>query len=107
MVHGLPLAFAFGTCQRRASGRFVAADRILGGSRSATASSCGPRNFLITAPDNGTGTRQVDYYVLSFRLKPSPMSAPTATPATAKSPVSRSTLIGLCLGFVLSGRNST
>ena len=53
------------------------------------------------------GNRQVDHHVLSVRLKPSPISAPTATPATAKSPVSRSTLIGLCLGFVLSGRNST
>ena len=40
-------------------------------------------------------------------LNPSPMSAPTATPAISNASSSRSIWMGWCSGFVLSGRSST
>ena len=57
-------------------------------------------------PGSG-GCRYAPQSSCSGPLNPSPMSAPTATPQTSNATCSRSTWMGWCSGFVLSGRSST
>ena len=61
----------------------------------------------VSAPGDLGGSLQVDQPSYSLPLNPSPMSAPTATPQTSNATCSRSTWMGWCSGFELSGRSST